>query len=361
MSWGQYVVTGAEGFLGSTIVRELVSRGEDVIACVLNLDDTAALEGVDVPQVQCDVTRPTDLDRVLARVEPSTTVLIHTTGIISIKGKADPVLEAVNVGGATQVIEACRRWGVGRLTYVSSVHALPELAPGEIVTEVDYFDPAVVEGAYAKSKAEATARVFEADDLDRVIVHPSGIYGPNDLGRGHITQLIADLLQSKVPAVVKGGYDLVDVRDVTEATIAASDHGHNGACYIISGHDVPIAWLAAEVGRVGRVPVPRTLPMWIAKLGAPIMEKLAERRNVRPLYTAYSLYTLQSGARFSHELASETWGYEPRSPEQTIADTVAWLKQETEPAVPKRRRRRKLSMLKPRRRRQSACRAAKGS
>ena len=73
-----------------------------------------------------------------------------------------------------------------------------------------------------------------AQGLDAVIVHPSGILGPGDFGQGHLTQMIADYLNGRLVACVKGGYDFVDVRDVADGVIAAAEKGRAGECYILS-------------------------------------------------------------------------------------------------------------------------------
>ena len=100
-----------------------------------------------------------------------------------------------------------------------------------MLTEVDHFSPESVEGAYAKTKAEASQAVLDMvrEGLNAVIVHPSGILGPYDRSGNHLVQMVTDYLEGRLPACVKGGYDFVDVRDVAKGCLLAMDKGRKHA------------------------------------------------------------------------------------------------------------------------------------
>ena len=112
----------------------------------------------------------------------------------------------------------CLKYHVKRLVYVSSVHAIPERPKDEVISEINQFDPRDVVGLYAMTKSKATQIVLGGVllGLDAVVVHPSGIIGPNDYGHGYCTQLVMDYLDGRLTAGVNGGYDFVDVRDVAD-------------------------------------------------------------------------------------------------------------------------------------------------
>ncbi len=189
-----WIVTGASGFLGNTLVRQLLERGQNVRAVDL-AEGSAALKGLDCEFVAADVTGSAQVEHALSVPEGTRSIVLHCAGIVSIAGKVSEAVRAVNVGGTKNVIDACRRTGVDRLVYVSSVHAIPEPDPPATITEKD--DPQAfrvdrVVGEYAQTKAEATALVLEATDLDRVVVHPSGLIGPGDYSDGHMTGLVRD-------------------------------------------------------------------------------------------------------------------------------------------------------------------------
>lgn len=329
----KYIITGANGHLGNVLVRELIARDEEVTAFVLPGDPSPALIGVAVPKVEVDVRAAAALERALgeqaAACSPGDIVVIHTAGIVSIAGGRQANVDAVNVGGTRNVVDACKAAGVGRLVYISSVHAIPELPHGETIAEVSRFAPEEVVGAYAKSKAAASALVLAAcaAGLDAVLVHPSGIAGPGDYGRTHFTQLVVDSLSGRLGAYVVGGYDFVDVRDVAAGILAAAARSASGECYILSNRYVGVRDLLDMIDQAaGQRGAKLLLPMALAKVTAPLSELYYRLLRQPPLYTSYSLYTLTSNARFSHEKATQLLGYYPRPLETTITDTIEWLR-----------------------------------
>ena len=320
-----YVVTGADGHLGSTIIRLLLEKGEKVRGLILP-GQTPLFEGR-AEYVFGDVTKPETLPPLFERAEDEEIVFIHTAGIISIADKVTDDLLRVNVEGTENLLSAALGSRVKKFVYVSSVHAIPE-QPLRVLSETDDFSPDKVQGAYAKTKAMATEKVLECakKGLNAVVVHPSGILGPYDGSGNHLVQLVTDYVENKLPACVKGGYDFVDVRDVAAGTLAAAEKGRTGECYILSNRHYEIREVLAIVRSVAggrRLPV---LPVWMAKLALPLMEFIAKCKKKRPLYTKYSLYTLTSNDKFSHDKASRELGYRPRDLYETIRDTIAWLK-----------------------------------
>ena len=239
-----YLVTGAYGHLGHTIVDELLARGEEVRGLALPGDSIPAPVRRGLEICQGDVCDPDSLVAFFHVDEPREIVVIHTAGIVSIASKFNQKVFDVNVVGTKNIVDICRKSNVRRLVHVSSVHAIPEKARGETVTEVSRFDYRKVEGLYAQTKAKATQIVLNAaaGGLDAVVVHPSGILGPGDYGHGHLTQLVTDYLNGRLTACVKGGYDFVDVRDVaTAACIAAA----GDAAGVVAGADVYLTGVAA--------------------------------------------------------------------------------------------------------------------
>ena len=229
--------------------------------------------------------------------------------------------------GTRNVLALCRQYGVRRLVYVSSVHAIAQDPDGGVLREISSFSPDAVAGSYAKTKAEATRDVLDAAaaGLDAVVVHPSGILGPYDNAGNHLVQVIRDYMTGKLPACVRGGYDMVDVRDVAWGCVAAALRGRKGECYILSNRRCNISDLLEMARRVcggRRLPV---LPMGLARAAAPLLAAFARMRGRRPLYTAYSLQALASNDRFSHDKATRELGYRPRDLRLTVRDTVRWL------------------------------------
>ena len=135
-----------------------------------------------------------------------------------------------------------------------------------------------------------------------------------------------ELSKQKLPAIVNGGYDFVDVRDVANGIISAIDNGKIGECYILSNRYVTIKEIAQEIYKyINAKKVPIVLPISLVKIIASIFETYYNIKREVPLFTKYSLYTLQSKSNFSHEKATNELGYTTRNLSETIADTIKWF------------------------------------
>lgn len=326
-----YIITGANGFLGNNIVRKLVKNEEnEVRALVLPEDNVNSLEGLNCKIYKGDVTKKESLSSIFEVPENAELYVIHCAAIVYIKTKYNPKVYEVNVNGTKNVIDKVLEKNA-KLVYVNSVHAITEKPNHELITEINNFEPERVEGQYAKTKAKIANYVLEMvknKNLNACIVHPSGIIGPNDFGSSHLTQLIIDFANGRLTACVKGGYDFVDVRDVADGIISACDKGKKGECYILSNRYVEIKELLDIISEVRNTKKIRTiLPMWLAKLTAPLSEIYYAILKEPPIYTKYSLYTLKSNSNFSNEKAKKELGFKNRELKETIKDTVTWLKQ----------------------------------
>ncbi|PXA77203.1 NAD-dependent epimerase/dehydratase family protein [Auritidibacter sp. NML100628] len=294
-------VTGAGGFLGSHVVSQLEAAGEKV---------TALADAND-----CDITDAQDVEQTIGPCD----VIVHCAAMVTIEDQVKPQVRAVNVEGTANILEAARRHQA-RLVYVSSVHALTEAPTGVVMEEPESFDPDTVFGGYAKTKAEAAALVMEADDVDRVIIHPSGLLGPNDPGATNLTTLVQRLVDGELGVVVKGGYDMVDVRDVAVCVVKACRTGSGP--YLATGGYVSLRQLGRIVTNLVDRRDPLTLPLWVARAAAVPVEGVARLFGRPPLFTKYSLYTLSSGNRFKNAKARRELGFEPRPLEETLSDMV---------------------------------------
>jgi len=328
-----YIVTGAAGFLGNNIVRQLAENPENEIrALLLPNEKTDSLEGLHCDIFRGDVTKPDSLNDIFEIEQINAEIcVIHCAGIVYIKSKYNPLVYEVNVNGTKNIAAKVLETNA-KLVYVSSVHAISEKPNGEMITETKDFDPDKVEGQYAKTKAESAKYVLEMAEkkgLDACIVHPSGMIGPNDFSNGHTTQLIIDFVNSRLVAGVRGGYDFADVRDVADGIISACDKGKKGECYILSNRYITIKELLDVVSEVTNIKKIKTLlPMWLAKFTAPLAELYYAILKQPPLYTKYSLYTLTSNSNFSNKKARKELGYTNRNLRETVADLIIWLKEQ---------------------------------
>lgn len=323
----KYLVTGATGFLGRVVAEELVRRKAQVHALVLHDDPYTDLLPKEVRTVIGDVCDKSSLSDFFADAD-SRTCVIHCAGIVSVASRPGPRLYQVNVGGTWKVLRQCMEHDVGKMVYVSSVHAIPEKPKGCIISEDCEFSPGLVDGDYAKSKAAATELVFDAAErgLNASIVFPSGIIGPGDLQGGSFTSMAKSFLSGKLPFAVRGGYDFVDVRDVARGILACSESGEPGKGYILSGCYVTIRRMLQLVGKAAKLKYRSIcLPLGLARLAAPYYERRSLRERKPLFFTPYSVSVLASNGQFSHAAASERFAYQPRPIEETLGDMTAWL------------------------------------
>ncbi len=325
-------VTGAAGHLGRYVVSDLISAGERVRAFLLPgesyIDPNPANQ--EAPDIfYGDIRNPDDAARFLAHDPGVGLSVVHCAGMISISDQADPLVYDVNVNGTRTILDMARECGVRRFVYVSSVHAIPELPKGTVQTEISRFDPDQVVGDYARTKAIATQLVLDAaaDGFDALVVHPSGIIGPNSLKSGKMTKLANDFLKGRLPVAVDGGFDFVDVRDVSCGIVAALRKGRAGETYLLTNRFFSIREILdcyAKLTGARRTKI--FLPPRFVSFFAPLIEWVAKLRETKPLFTKYSMYALAQNALFSHEKADSELGYVTRGLEETLRDTVNWIK-----------------------------------
>ena len=333
-----YLITGACGHLGSALCTMLTESGNKVKALALQGEDTSYINSLGVDIVYGDVTEINSLHDFFDNKEEET-ILIHCAGIVDITDKIYEKLKNVNVNGTKNIVEMALKYSISKMIYVSSVHAIPEAPKGKVIYEVTEFNPEKVNGAYAKTKAEATSYVLDAvknKNLPAVVVHPSGIVGPYCGGSNHLIQLIKNYINGKQSIVVKGGYDFVDVRDVALGILAAIEKGKTGECFILSGKYYTVKNLLENLKDITNGKKVRTVPMWIAKAVIPAMLYSAKKKKTKPLFTKYSLETLVSNGTFSHQKATKELNYHPRNIIDTLKDTVNWLIKKGEVVYKKR-------------------------
>ncbi len=321
---GLVAVTGATGHLGGCLVRQLLADGHRVRALVRGFAPRDSLGGLDVERFDGDVRDP---DAMKAFVAGADTVF-HLAAIISIVGGRGGLVDSVNVAGARNVGAAALAAGVPRFVHVCSVHAFDQAPLHEPLDETRARVRPGTAPAYDVSKAhgEAEIRKLVTEGLDAVIVHPTGVVGPFDFAPSRMGHVFLDLYHRRLPALVEGGFDWVDVRDVCNGIRAAAERGRTNESYLLSGHYHPIEVVAHTAQSVTGVAPPRlSSPMWLARIGAPFMELLAKATGSEPLYTSESLCALRANDKIIHDKAREELGHQPRPFEASVRDAYAWF------------------------------------
>jgi dihydroflavonol-4-reductase len=319
-------VTGATGHLGNVLVRELVSRGEQVRVIIPPFEDTKSLEGMDVERVEGDVL---NFDSLMVAFEGAD-VVYHLAGIVAISPRKQRMQYQINIAGTRNVVEACLKSGVNRLVHTSSIQALVEPPNGTVFDEADPFDPNRVIGHYAKSKAQGSLEVLSGVErgLDAVIVCPTGATGPYDFKPSQMGNWFADLAKDRISGrmYIGGAYDFVDVRDIAVGHILACEKGRKGEAYILSGERITEADLSRLVqqaaGASGRI---YRIPQWIARMMAVIAHIYGYVTDSVPQPGKEEVRILSSNSFISHEKATRELGYAPRTLRESVADTIRWF------------------------------------
>lgn len=313
------IVTGATGHIGNVLIRELYHHGYQIRAIVLAKDDATMIEPL------AEIIRGNILDRAfLDATLQDADVVFHLAGIVEIGSGKKKTIMKVNVEGTKNVLDSCLKNGIPRLVYTSSVHAIPELPKDQWMTEVDRFDPDLVHGLYAKSKAMATSLVLAAKDspLDVVVVHPSGVIGPFDFKLSNVSQVFIDFLCGRLNAYLSGGYNFVDVRDVAAGIRLAAEKGQRGECYILSGSEITVKELLDEIAAIeGRKRIKTKLAFWFILSMSYLAEFYYKLAKSKPLFTHYSILVLRSNRHFDNSKAVCELGYATRDIRESIRDT----------------------------------------
>jgi len=299
------------------LVRALLDDGRDVRAVVH--DRNHALEGVDVERVAADVRDPASLEGLFAEGD----TVFHLAALISIRGSQRGRVEAVNIEGVRNVAQASLKAGVKRLVHFSSIHAFDLRDKSRPVDEGHPRATSPGQYAYDRSKngGEQALREAMAQGLEAVILHPTGVVGPNDYEPSRMGRVFLQLYHRTIPSLIEGGFDWVDVRDLVSAAMTAETRGEPGENYIISGHYTTVTELAELAQSVTGVKRPRiSTPQWVARIGSPFLDLFAKMADKDPLYTSESLGALRANENIDHGKASTALGHAPRPLVESVRD-----------------------------------------
>ncbi|MEI7498846.1 MAG: NAD-dependent epimerase/dehydratase family protein [Bacteroidota bacterium] len=316
-------VTGANGHVGVNLCKSLIEQGHQVKA--LTHHHNQGLLHIPVQIINGDILDKQSLMPLLDEVE----VIFHLAAKISISGDRNGMVQRINAEGTRNLLSIVADFKVERFIYFSSIHAFQQQPQDQPLDETR---PLVVhEGfAYDRSKADGERAVMEAvkNGLNAVVLSPTAIIGPEDPEPSLIGTAVIDLYNHKIPSLVPGGYDWVDVRDVVAAAISSIDNGRTGEKYLLSGHWHSLQEFSGLIQlHTGRKTVNSVLPMFIAKFGLPFITLYSKLSGTKPLYTNESLNIIAEGNRMiSNTKARNELNFNPRPLSETIKDLLNWLK-----------------------------------
>lgn len=315
------LVTGASGFIGSAVVRNLTARGRPVRCLVRATSRTERIDSLPVERVTGDILEPQALERATG----GCAAIIHLAGISAWSQIDSPLLFPVVVDGTRNVLCAARAQAVPRVVYVSSLAALGPARSPEPRDETAPFDECSAAGltyVQAKRQAEELCRNGGAERTEVVIVRPAEVYGPHDRDLVTAGNLVG-LLKSRPIVVCPGGTSVVHVDDVAEGIVRALDMGRRGESYLLAGenlHHRELASLLVELaGRRARV---ITAPAGLLRLSAALARRLHLPFPIPPAAIPYATaFWFADNSRARREL-----GLEFRPARKLLSETLAWLR-----------------------------------
>lgn len=323
------LVTGATGFIGSWVVRELAAAGH--LARVLvrkssNLANLSALlagsGGAEVERAEGDVLDAASVDKALLGCDG----VIHVAGVSRFNPDDVPMMQRVNIEGTEIVLSAALRAQVRRAVLTSSVGAMGGSKTARVADESTPSNAEELGIHYNVSKwrGEQAALRLCQEGLPLCVIRPAVALGPGDIYHSSTATFLA-LAQHQLPVYVAGGASFGDVRDMARAHVAALTRGRVGEVYIVGGHNLEIAALVAQVAELTGVPAPRAVPYPLALAVAAVAELSGKalRRKLdlsRQLVMASHLYTWVSSARAIAEL-----GYTIRPLQESLRDTFRYF------------------------------------
>jgi dihydroflavonol-4-reductase len=256
------LVTGAAGFIGCHVVRQLLDENVEVRALLRPGEPTDNLRGLEIEIVEGDLL---DKQKISSVVEGVDTVF-HLAAIYAIWLKDWSTIYEVNLQGSRNVLWAALRHGVDRVVYTSSVAAIG-VAPGkELSDERTAFNQYTLGNHYVLTKylSQQEALGFAENGLDVVVVNPAFPLGARDIAPTPTGQIIIDILRGVNRFYFSGGVNVVDVNDVARGHVLAAQNGRTGEIYILGNLNVDMKELSELVCRAAginstfllRLPVP---------------------------------------------------------------------------------------------------------
>ncbi len=317
------LVTGATGFLGSHVARQLVERGEHVRALVRTSSVRRALEGLPVEYAFGDLRDCTSLREALRGV----TRVFHLAADYRLWARKPREIYESNVTGTRNLLKAAAEAGVVRFVHTSSVATIAVPREGTLPNEATQTRLEEMIGHYKRSKWLAEQEAFAAAGrgLPVVVVNPTTPVGPGDWKPTPTGRIILDFLRGRLPAYVDTGLNLVPVEDAAAGHLLAADRGRVGERYILGGQNLTLREILAVLARVAGRPAPRLrLPHWmalLAALGEAGVARAMDREPRVPLegvrMARHKMFVDDSKAR--HEL-----NFVPGSVERALERAVRW-------------------------------------
>jgi dihydroflavonol-4-reductase len=316
-------VTGATGFIGAHVAKLAAEAYGGVRVTYRRESRLAALDGVDADSVKADV-----LDRgALRRAFRGCEIVFHAAGFVGSR----PVERVwqVNALAPRIAVEAAAAEGVRRVVLTSSVAGIGPAPPGRPGTEDDFYRGGGLGLTYPDAKHEGESEALAAGarlGVEVVVVNPSYVFGASlDRSRPGETsnRMIGNYLRGRLPAVVDGETNAVDVRDVARGHIRAAERGRPGERYVLGGHDVSWVELLERVAELSGV----HHPLVVLPKEAGAFARAVEALGLPAFVASEGIVLMGQNWRYSSAKARRELGYRARPLDRTLQDTIDWYRE----------------------------------
>jgi dihydroflavonol-4-reductase len=322
MSGQLTLVTGATGFIGSWVARQMLEQGERVRVLVRTPSRLADV-GIDTTHPQLEVVRGDLLDpATIAPALDGVSRVHHIAGFISTNPRDARRVRDLNVTTTRNLFAACREAGTERIVYLASIFALAG-GDGHPATEDSPWLLAglPVDYVQAKREAEMYARREAANGLPLVFAYPCFCYGPGDVYVSS-SELVVSFLRNRLPFAVDGGHNALDVRDAAAGLRAAMERGRIGERYILGGENVTFQHSIQSLARITGRRAPRVrMPGSVVRAAG----RIAQRVMREPPLTEQSALMMLRHWYYDDTKARTELGHRSRPLEETLRDAVAWF------------------------------------
>ncbi|MDD5319288.1 MAG: NAD-dependent epimerase/dehydratase family protein [Methylococcales bacterium] len=319
------LVTGANGFLGSAIMRHLLEAGHEVRVLVRAQCDRRNLNNFPVEIYEGDLRDTSSLKRAVSGCDN----LFHVAADYRLWIPDPDIMYAINVTGTQSLILASAEAGLKRIVYTSSVATLGFNPDGSPADETTPSSLSLMTGHYKRSKFLAEQAVQQLTDqhkLPLVIVNPSTPIGPYDIKPTPTGRIVLDTLLGRMPAYVDTGLNIVHADDVAKGHLLAFEQGKAGERYVLGGEDLSLVQILEMIDEItGKKSKRIRLPHNLVLPAAWLMEKAATRTGIEPRATIDGVRMAKKQMFFSSAKAIRELNYRYRPAQDAIKDAILWF------------------------------------
>lgn len=317
------LVTGADGLLGSNVVRILLERGHQLRAFIQSGKNPITLEGLDIEKVEGDLLDPQSLYAASHGIE----AIFHIAANTSIQPSRSSHVNKVNIDGTRNILHLAKEIGVQRLVYVGTACSFSFGTKADPGHEGTAFTGGGYGLDYIDSKYKAHQLVMEAVEhgLPAVVVCPTFMMGAFDTKPSSGAMIIA-VHQQKLPGYAPGGKNFICVKDAAVATANALTKGKIGECYILGNENLSYNEAFSKIATVLDVKRPKLGILRWATLGYGMFGSLvAILFGIKPTVSYAMAKIACDGQYFSAERAIRELEL-PQTPiEEGIRESYNWM------------------------------------